>query len=344
LVLISFDKGYAPLPPERPPQTQPPEWAPHDSVWIGFPSDGSLWLDDLSGAQAEVAAFARAVFAGGRGERVDLVCANPAAAAAARALAGDCATIIEAPFYDIWLRDTGPIIVSAGVAKRALDYRGNGWGGKYPSPLDDDLTRVLCDAAGMVRMPRDWVLEGGAIDVDGAGLCITTGQCLLNPNRNPTLTRRDIEARLAEDLGLRETLWLGVGLMNDHTDGHVDNLARFVAPGVLALPEVTTEDDPNASVYADAQDRAHRWPVEIVLIPSAGQHLNEDGEVVPASHMNFYIGNACVVVPTYGGPSDDLAVAAIAALFPGRETVGVRANHLLTGGGSFHCISQQVPR
>ncbi len=321
---------------------QPPEWASHASVWIGFPSAADLWLDDLAGAQAEVAAFARAVHAGGKGERVDLVCANAAASAVARELAGDIATIIEAPFFDIWLRDTGPILVTGEDGPVALDYRGNGWGGKYPSPLDDDLARVLCDAASLSRLPRDWILEGGAIDVDGAGLCVTTGQCLLNPNRNPSLSRREIEAQLCADLGLKQVLWLGVGLENDHTDGHVDNLARFVAPGVLALPDAFGEDDPNAAIYKDAIDRAKDWPVEVVTIPSVGRFAVED-EIVPASHMNFYIGNAAVVVPTYGGASDAPAVDAIAKLFPDRRTIGLPANHILTGGGSFHCISQQVP-
>ena len=323
---------------------QPPEWVPHSSVWIGFPSAADLWLDDLEGAQAEVAAFARAVHGGGKGERVDLVCANEDAANAARRLAGDGATIIAAPFFDIWLRDTGPIIVNDGGKTQAHDYQGNGWGGKYPSPLDDDLSRMLCEHANLARIPRDWVLEGGAIDTDGAGLLVTTEQCLLNPNRNPGLSRSDIEARLCADLGVTQILWLGEGLVNDHTDGHVDNLARFVAPGVLALPEPFGNDDPNAAVFANAIDRARGWPVEVVTIPSAGLYTNEDEGVIPASHMNFYIGNACVVVPTYGGPSDDAAVAAVAKLFPTRKTIGLPATHILTGGGSFHCISQQVPR
>jgi agmatine deiminase len=321
---------------------QPPEWAQHSSVWIGFPSVADLWLDDLEGAQAEVAAFARAVHAGGKGERVDLVCANPAAANAARDLAGDCARVIEAPFFDIWLRDTGPIMVSDMGMVTALDYLGNGWGGKYPSPLDDALAQSLCNVAGLPREPRDWVLEGGAIDVDGAGLLVTTEQCLLNPNRNPGLSRAEIEERLCADLGLKQILWLGEGLVNDHTDGHVDNLARFVAPAVLALPEPFGEDDPNVHIFADAIKRARDWPVEIITIPSVGR-FEVDGEAVPASHMNFYIGNEVVVVPTYGGPSDTQAIAAIAKLFPGRETIGLSARHILTGGGSFHCISQQVP-
>lgn len=321
---------------------QPPEWAPHDSVWIGFPSDANLWLDDLEGAQAEVAAFARAVHAGGRGETVQLVCANGLAEEAARALAGDCAQIISAPFFDIWLRDTGPIIIRNEHGHLGLDYRSNGWGGKYPSPLDEGIASILCAQSGIMREGRNWILEGGAIDVDGAGLCVTTGQCLLNPNRNPELARRDIEDRLCADLGLETVLWLGVGLKNDHTDGHVDNIARFVGPGRLALPEPFGDDDPNAAVFADALARAGDWPVEIVTIPSAGRH-EADGEVIPASHMNFYIGNATVVVPTYGGPSDAAAVSAIAKLFPDRETIGLASGHILTGGGSFHCISQQVP-
>lgn len=324
-------------------QSQPAEWARHDSVWIGFPSAADLWLEDLAGAQAEVAAFANAVHADGAGETVRLVCANDAARAAARDLAAPGVEIVAAPFFDIWLRDTGPILVAADGKPLALDYQGNGWGGKYPSPLDDDLARLLCDQANIIRQPRDWILEGGAIDVDGAGLCVTTGQCLLNPNRNPKLSRRDIEDRLCADLGLTQVLWLGVGLLNDHTDGHVDNLARFVAPGVLALPEAFGSDDPNADIFADALARTKDWPVEIVLIPSAGRHLDEDGDPIPASHMNFYIGNQTVVVPTYGGPSDEAAVAAIAKLFPDRQTVGLPATHILTGGGSFHCISQQVP-
>ena len=319
----------------------PPEWHPQDWIWIGFPHLAEEWPGWLGPAQEQMAAFASAVAESG--QEVRLLVRDEANEARARALASSKVTLERRTYGDVWLRDTGPILVAEAGGPLALDYKGNGWGGKYPSPLDDDLARVLCAQAGLERSARDWVLEGGAIEVDGAGLCVTTGQCLLNPNRNPLLSRRDIEERLKVDLGLKEVLWLGVGLLNDHTDGHVDNLARFVAPGVLALPEPFGEDDPNVAVFADALARAKDWPVEIVTIPSAGLHLDEDGEAIPASHMNFYIGNAAVVVPTYGGPSDDKAVAAIASLFPDRETLGLPATHILTGGGSFHCISQQVP-
>ena len=317
---------------------QPAEWAPHAAVWIGFPSHAELWEDDLAPAQAEVAAFARAVHADGQGEQVILVAADQPSADAAHALAGDRARIITAPFGDIWLRDTGPIILSDGSA---ACFRFNWWGGKYHLPGDETIGRRLAAEHGLPIAEHDWVLEGGAIDIDGTGLAVTTEQCLLNPNRNPGLLKADIERRLASDLGLTRLLWLGEGLANDHTDGHVDNLSRFVGSNRLAIPE-PTDDDPNAAIYRDAADRARAFGVEVVAIPSPGP-VERDGEIVPASYMNFYIGNAAVVVPVYGATNDDAAVATIGALFPGRAAIGLRADHILTGGGSFHCISQQIP-
>ena len=318
--------------------TFPAEWSPHSAVWIGFPSAPHLWLDNLAPAQAEVAAFARAVHADGKGETVRLVCADQTAAACAAKLA-PAAQILIVPFFDIWLRDTGPLVLSDGSA---LDYRGNGWGGKYPSAIDDALAERLCAAAGIARTPRTMILEGGAIDVDGAGLLVTTEQCLLNPNRNWGLSRADIEAQLIADLGVTRIFWLGEGLIGDHTDGHVDNLARFVAPGVLALPEPAGPDDPNADIYADAWARASDWGIELVAMPAPGR-IEIDGEVAAAGYMNFYIGNAAVIVPMHGAPNDDAAVKAIAARFPDRRAIGLPTGHVLTGGGSFHCISQQVP-
>ena len=321
----------------------PAEWSPHSAVWIGFPSAPDLWLDDLEPAQEQVAAFARAVHAGGKGETVRLICSSREAKARAEALAGDGAVVENIPFFDIWLRDTAPLVVRTGDGGLiGVDYRGNGWGGKYPSPLDDAVGEWLAAGAHLERLPRPMILEGGAIDVDGKGLLVTTEQCLLNANRNPLMTRKDIEAELMLNLGAVRVLWLGEGLVGDHTDGHVDNLARFVAPGVLALPEPDGADDPNAEIYGDAWARAKAFGIEVVPLPSPGR-VEIDGEVAAASYMNFYIGNAAVVVPTHGATNDDAAVKAIAALFPDRQVVGLPTNHILTGGGSFHCISQQVP-
>ncbi|MBX3593502.1 agmatine deiminase family protein [Sphingomonas sp.] len=318
--------------------TPRPEWARHKAVWIGFPSHPELW-DSLGAARAEVAAFARAVHADGAGEQVLLVAADEEAAGAAALLTGEAARIVVAPFGDIWLRDTGVIVDRDGVG-HAFEF--NGWGGKYEYAGDEDIGRLLAAKRRMEVVEHDWILEGGSIDWDGTGLVVTTEQCLLNRNRNPGMSQREAEGRLYRDLGFDRVLWLGNGLTHDHTDGHVDNLARFVGENRLAIP-TPEENDPNWLVYADAARRADAFGVEVVRIPSPGRVIHAD-EVVPASYMNFYIGNATVVVPVYGMPNDHQAVEAIGALFPDRRAVGLRADHILTGGGSFHCISQQIPR
>ena len=320
----------------------PPEWAPHQAVWIGFPSDPELWLADLKPAQREVAAFADAVHCGGRGEQVWLVAAHEDAAAAARELAPFASVVVE-PFGDIWLRDTGPIVCGSGESRQARGFGFNGWGGKYQLPGDETIGERLAGHAGFAYRRSDWILEGGAIDHDGSGTVITTEQCLLNPNRNPGMSREQVEESLVRDLGFERVIWLGEGLANDHTDGHVDNLARFVAPGRVAIP-TPAADDPNEAVYRDAARRLRQARLDIVTLPSPGPIVSGDGDLVPASYMNFYIGNAAVVVPQYGAPNDRPAVEVVQALFPDRVAIGLRADHILTGGGSFHCISQQVPQ
>ena len=317
-----------------------PEWAQHEAVWIGFPSDPALWLGDLKPAERDVAAFAEAIHSGGKGEKVMLVAAHEGAAETARQLAPFAQVVVE-PFGDIWLRDTGPIIVGSGAGRRARGFGFNGWGGKYELEGDEDVAERLARGAGLPFCKSDWIFEGGAIDGDGSGTLVTTEQCLLNPNRN-SLTREEVEERLRHDLGAERVVWLGSGLLNDHTDGHVDNIARFVAPGRVAIPTATA-DDPNASVYADAARRLADAGLDVAIVPSPGRITDEDGDIIPASYMNFYIGNAAVVVPQYGTANDAAAVEAVQALFPGRVAIGLRAEHILTGGGSFHCISQQVP-
>ena len=318
----------------------PPEWHPQQWLWIGFPHDPVEWPGFLPRAQEQIAAFASAVAESG--QEVRLIVRDEPNAARARALCSAAVKLEMRRYGDVWLRDTGPLVVQDGQRQIARRFGFNGWGGKYLMDGDQEIGAELAGSAGLPVETCDWVLEGGALDGDGTGLVVTTEQCLLNPNRNPHLTRANIEARLARDLGYDRVLWLGDGLINDHTDGHVDNLARFVAPGVLALPRATGADDPNAAIYADAKARAEAFGVTVREVPSPGR-VETDGRIEPASYMNFAITSKLVVVPTYGTAHDADGVAAVAELFPDRQVIGILADAVLAGGGSFHCASQQMP-
>ena len=321
----------------------PAEWAPHDAVWIGFPHLAEEWSGQIDAGRRDIAAFANAVHDGGRGEEVRLVVNDARQADVAAKLVDPGVRILVQPLGDIWLRDTGPIIAGTGTARRARNFEFNWWGEKFVMPGDQEVGAALARTSGLPVDDQDWVLEGGGIDVDGTGLCVTTEECLLNTNRNPTLTREDIAVRLHQSLGIDRLLWLGDGLVGDHTDGHVDNLARFVGEGRLALPVAADSNDPNAHIYADARARTAAFGgVEIIDLSSPGR-VEIDGEIAAASYMNFYIGNSTVVVPTYGVANDQAAVDTLAALFPDRRAVGVPARGIIVGGGSFHCSSQQVP-
>ena len=330
----------------------PAEWAPHRAMWLGFPSHADLWQEDLEGAQREVAALARALAGPGQ-ERVRLMVCGDEALAAARRLLGDVSGVelVAGRFGDIWLRDTGPIFLEDEdqEAEVAVGFRFNGWGGKYVLEGDEDVAGQIAEAAGERLARHPFVLEGGALDHDGLGAVLTTRQCLLNSNRNAGWDEAVAEAALRQSLGVRKVLWLGDGLLNDHTDGHVDNLARFVAPGVVACPVAFGHDDPNAEVYDAAAAALARMtdvrgkPIQVARIASPGRVADEDGEPVAASHMNFLIANKAVIVPLYEDQPGEFAIQALEHLFPDRAVIGLPSTAILTGGGSFHCITQQEP-
>ena len=315
----------------------PPEWAPQDWLWIGFPHDADEWPAVLTRAQEQIAAFANAI--ADSGQEVRLLVRDAANEARAKSLVSPSVTLVRAEYGDIWLRDTGPLVREDGTALRPAF---NGWGGKFLMPGDATIGARLAEDAGLPVRTTDYVLEGGAIEMDGTGRALTTEQCLLNPNRNPGLSRGKIETRLHDDLGVTDLIWLKDGLLNDHTDGHVDNLARFIAPKRVVLPAATGTDDPNAAVYDDAAGRIGAAGLELVRIPSPGRIVMGKA-IEPASYVNFAICNMVVVVPTFGVPQDEEAVAAIEALFPGRTAIGLPADAVLAGGGGFHCASQQMP-
>ncbi|MES2724218.1 MAG: agmatine deiminase family protein [Pseudomonadota bacterium] len=330
----------------------PAEWAPHKAMWLGFPSHAELWAEDLDLAQAQVAALAKALAGPGK-ERVRLMTGTPEGEAAARRLLGDVpgVEIVAGVFGDIWLRDTGPIFAKGPNGDEARGFRFNGWGGKYEMEGDDTVAAQIATASGTPLVTNSPILEGGSLDHDGSGTILTTQECLLNANRNPGWTRDIAEAELARSLGARKVLWLGEGLRNDHTDGHVDNLARFVAPGVVVCPVGWGRGDVNVDAYdACARDLSSMTDAEgrklkVVRVPSPGWIESHEGGAAPASHMNFIIANGAVVMPTYDGDkrAAELAMEALASVFPGREIIGLRSDAILTGGGSFHCITQQEP-
>lgn len=336
---------------------QPAEWAPHQSVWLAWPTHADLWQENLEAAQIEFTALCRAIAdvdpqsTQARGESLNILAFDAAAErTAARALQGLPVRFHRIPFGDIWLRDTAPIFVARADGRIESHRFGfNGWGGKYALPYDAEVSARVAQAADLPGRAFSWILEGGSIEVDGQGTALTSRQCLLNTNRNPGMNQAQIEAALGESLGIAKVLWLGDGLLNDHTDGHIDTIARFTAPGVVMCMKAADAADPNFEImnqieadlrsFTDARGRR----LEVVTVPSPGELLNADGEVMPASYLNFYIGNTTVVVPTYAQSADAEAVAQIAGAFPGRRTVGLSARAILSGGGAFHCITQQQP-
>ncbi len=328
----------------------PAEWAPQQAVWTAWPADPDEWNGDLEAPRRDVAALIRALAIAGN--KVRLLVNGEEAKASASAALSDAAEIIPAKYGDIWLRDTGPIFAHAGNRKVALRFKTNSWGGKYDLPDDatvgDEVAR-LSDAP--VRR-FEFVLEGGAVDHDGEGTILATEQTLLNPNRNGW-TKEQAEKALAEAFGAKKVIWIDEGLKNDHTDGHIDNIARFVAPGRVVCQAPAGPDDPNAGILnaiaaklEGATDSKGR-KLDVVRIPGAGLYRNALGEISPASHMNFLIANDVVVVPIYGTATEADALKALQAVFPTRAVVGVSSRGLLgcgeAGGGSFHCITQQEP-
>lgn len=328
----------------------PPEWAALRAVWTAWPADADEWNGDLESPRHDVAALVRAL---AEANTVRLLVNGVEAEASARAVLGGTADIIQARYGDIWLRDTGPIFARSDNGLVALRFATNSWGGKYDLP--DDAT-VGDDVARIAETPVrrfDFVLEGGAVDHDGEGTILTTRQTLLNPNRNGW-TKEQAEAALVEAFSARKVIWIDEGLHNDHTDGHVDNIARFVGPGRVVCQAPAGDDDPNrdtlnaiAASLEAATDACGR-KLEVTRIPGVGLYRNALGEVSPASHMNFIIANGLVIVPVYGTATQDAALEALQAVFPDHKVIGVSSKGLLgcgtAGGGSFHCITQQEPR
>ncbi|WP_405789574.1 agmatine/peptidylarginine deiminase [Streptomyces sp. NBC_01367] len=325
----------------------PAEWSQHDGCLMAWPTREELWGSVLTDVKEEYANVARAIAAF---EPVTMV-APPGFGEDARTLCGDGVTVIELPLDDSWFRDSAPLFVLDGNGNRAgVDFRFNAWGRKHhPFDADDRISGLLLDHLGVDRIPSGMILEGGAVTVDGEGTLITTEQCLLHPNRNPGMTRDQIEAELKARLGVTKVIWLPYGgLLDTETDGHVDGVCAFAAPGTVVISLPSDPDHPDharmranrAVLEATTDARGRR--LEIIEVPQTAFADLADGEI-EVSYLNYYVANGGVVVPVAGVSQDEEALAVIATAYPGRKVVGVRALAIAFGGGGVHCITQQIP-
>jgi agmatine deiminase len=337
----------------RPRFVMPPEWAPHQGTWFSWPHNPGTWPAQLPAAER---ALAHAVAVLSNHEHVYLNVKDAAHGRHVRALLSDGADLAAISFEhiatnDAWCRDHGAIFVHDRAGRlTALDFRFNAWGGKYPPfDLDDAVPPQMAMRLGVPVVAVDHVLEGGSIDVNGAGALVTTTQCLLNPNRNPHRDRGEIEALLHDCLGAEQVFWLGDGIVGDDTDGHIDDITRFVGEARVITAVEPDRHDPNHRPLAENREKLETFrlldgrALEVVEVPMPDPLL-ENGERLPASYANFYIANGLVLVPVFGCDRDKDALAIIGSCFPGRAIVGVDCRDIVVGLGTLHCLSQQVPR
>ncbi len=346
----------------------PAEWEHHAGTWMLWPERHDNWRDGAKPAQRAFAAVASAiakcepVTMGVSAEQFD----------AARAALPAAVRVVEISSNDAWMRDVGPtFVVDRRGRQRGVDWIFNAWGGQTggiyaPWDLDDRVAAKVLEIERADRYRAPFVLEGGAIHVDGRGTLVTTEECLLNPNRNPELRRGQIESLLEKYTGARTIIWLPRGVFNDETDGHVDNLCCFVRPGVVALAWCEDPDDPQYDISREAFEalqsardasgkrlKIHKFPQPGPLFMTAaeaagieqlpGSKPRSGGDRLAASYVNFYIANRAIVMPLLDPRNDRKAKALLARLFPGCRIIGVPSREILLGGGNIHCITQQQP-
>lgn len=334
----------------------PAEWEPHRATWLTWPHNLNSWPDAFDPIPA---VWVELVAALHRHEQVHILVNDAesrqtaAEAIHARGISLGNVFFHRIPSNDAWMRDHGPTFVvrKNGSANElaAVDWRYNAWGGKYPPwDLDEQIAGKMSEMLGVPRFEPGIILEGGSIEVNGKGLLLTSESCLLNPNRNPHLSREAIETFLRDYLGVTKVLWLGDGIVGDDTDGHIDDLARFVDETTVVT---VVEDDPADANYGVLQENLVRLrsmtdqegrPLRIETLPMPAA-VEREGHRMPASYANFYIANGAVLVPVFGDPNDEPALAKLRELFPGREIAPIYARDMVWGLGACHCVTQQQP-
>jgi len=332
----------------------PAEWAPHEATWLSWPHNRDSWPGVFEGVEPAMVEFVRELAVC---EAVYINVLGAEHEAHVRRLLQNAAAPERLEFYrfptnDAWARDHGAIFVtraSVDAPRLAVNFDYNAWGGKYPPfDLDRQVGRQMAEALDVPRFAQPGiVLEGGSIEVNGEGALLTTEQCLLNPNRNPTLSRADIERLLRDAFGVSEILWLGDGIAGDDTDGHIDDLTRFVSRDTVVTVVEGNRRDPNHAPLAANRQllstlRVGGRALNVIELPMPEPQYLED-QRLPASYANFYIANGAVLVPTFGCEQDDTACAILRDCFPDRRLVPVDCRVLIAGLGALHCLTQQVP-
>ena len=326
----------------------PAEWAAHSRCWMAWPCRESLWGEGLAAAREAYAEVAREI---SRFEPVTMI-ANPEHVAEVSLSCGSGVSCLPLAHDDSWTRDSGPTFVVDRAGQTAgVDWVFNAWGGKHqPYDRDAEMAQRILEQAKLPRYAAPLVAEGGAIHVDGEGTLLTTEQCLLNPNRNPDLSRAEVEGHLRDFLGVEKVIWLVGDPLDEETDGHVDNLACFAAPGVVLAQQPGPEERPNHAALAENLKRlreavdARGRRLEVIEMPQPQtEQLDYRGAPLLASYINFYLANGAVIAPAFEDPADDRAFQIFSQVFPDRQVVQVRALDILQGGGGIHCITQQQP-
>lgn len=332
----------------------PAEWMPHQATWISWPHKQASWPGKFAPVEPVMVQLVAGL---SPGELVRINVLDEAHEKHVAALLEGKATAGNVRFHrfptnDAWCRDHGAIFVTSRKPRGsllALDFRFNSWGGKYPPfDLDNAIPPKMASALGVHCLSIDMVLEGGSIEVNGAGALLTTEQCLLHPNRNPSMSRNDIEQRLREYLGVQQIIWLGDGIVGDDTDGHIDDLTRFVADDTVVTVVEHDRTDENYIPLAENRERLDAVRLDDgralkVIELQMPRPVEFEGDRLPASYANFYIGNKTVVMPAFNDPADAPNRVKLARCFPGREVIGIDCTDLVLGLGTFHCLTQQVP-
>jgi agmatine deiminase len=336
----------------------PAEWEPHSATWLTWPHNPETWPgQDISKIEKVYLQIIQALV---EGEEVHILTRHESdAMKLTKSIKSNPRnhqnmTIHMVPTNDAWIRDYGPnfLVRETSSAKRGISanlWKFNSWGGKYEWDLDDRVGATITDFLGITPFEPGIVLEGGAIEVNGQGLCITTEQCLLNSNRNGSLDKAEMESYLKRYLGVREIIWCQGNIEGDDTDGHIDNLVRFVNPDtVLCAWEDNTKDPNHACLQENLKTLesfrdADGKPLNVIKLPMPGRIDSDEGRL-PASYANFYIGNRVILLPTYNHTNDKVAASLLKQFFPDREVVGIPCETFVWGLGAIHCVTQQQPR